>query len=427
MVKERGEGMSQMKRLTVTGGVFVLVMLLVGHAFADLNLEDRQKIVVFQPGTLESVQLLVVTLSGSQVVQTLSLINAIAIELPVNGIEEALTFLLDHLAVAEVLDDLITRVNRIIPVAPNEEEVYDWGLVQIGVPTVHEEMPTRTGSGVTVAILDTGVDRRHPELRGNIVRGYNARPHESSNADQHGHGTHIAGIIAAALNDKGIVGMAPEVNIAAVKVLGPDGTGRTSHIIKGLEWVCDQGIRLVNLSLGFSHENPPLKEATKRFKEDCGGIMLAASGNHCSDDPDQEEGGDSEGEGCTGSQSEVKFPALYPWVIAVGATTVDGKIPSYSQAGAPMKQTGVVAPGGEKEGERILSTYPGGGLGEGSGTSQATAHVTGAVALLLQQRSGLSFERVLAFLQQTARDLGYSDTEQGAGEIDVLALIDEVK
>ena len=419
--------MSQMKRFTVAGGVFVLVILLGGHAFADLDLDDPHKIVVFQPGTPESVQLLVVTLSGSQIVQTLSLINAIAIELPANGIDEALTFLLDHPDVADVYDDLITRVNRIIPVAPNAEEVYDWGLEQIGVHMVHEEMPTRMGSGVTVAILDTGVDRSHPELHENIDRGYNARPHERSYADQHGHGTHITGIIAAALNDKGIIGVAPEINIAAVKVLGSDGTGRTSHIIKGLEWVCDQGIRLVNLSLGFSHENPPLKEATKRFKEDCGGIMVAAAGNYCSDDPGQEEGGDSEGEGCTGSQSEVKSPARYPWVIAVGATTVDGEIPSYSQAGAPMKQTGVVAPGGEKRGERILSTYPGGGLGEGSGTSQATAHVTGAAALLLQQGSGLSFERVLAFLQQTARDLGYSDEEQGAGEIDVLSLMDKVK
>jgi subtilisin family serine protease len=92
-----------------------------------------------------------------------------------------------------------------------------------------------------------------------------------------------------------------------------------------------------------------------------------------------------------------------------------------------MQETGVVAPGGEKGGERILSTYPGGGLGEGSGTSQATAHATGAAALLLQQQAGLSFEQVLAFLQQTARDLGYSDAVQGAGEIDVPQLMDEVE
>lgn len=417
--------MTRRKQVIVTGGVFVLVILLGGHALADFNFEDRQKIVVFEPGTSKVEQGLVVTLSGSQVVQTLSLINAMAIEVPVDGIEAVLTFLLDHADVAAIYDDLITRVNPIIPVGPQAEEHYDWGAVQIGVPTVHGDMPSRMGAGETVAVLDTGVDKNHPELRGNIALGYNARPHESSYADDHGHGTHITGIIAAVLNDKGIIGVAPEVTIAAVKVLGRDGTGRTSHIIKGLEWTCDQGIRLTNLSLGFSHENPPLQEATKRFKEDCGGIMLAASGNYCSDDPDQQEGGDSEGEGCTGSPSQVKSPARYPWVIAVGATTIDGEIPSYSQTGSPMQETGVVAPGGEKRGERILSTYPGGGLGEGSGTSQATAHATGAAALLLQQQAGLSFEQVLAFLQQTARDLGYSDAVQGAGEIDVPQLLEE--
>jgi subtilisin len=280
---------------------------------------------------------------------------------------------------------------------------------------------------VTVAILDTGVDRSHPELRDNIARGYNARPSESSYADQHGHGTHITGIIAAAANDKGIIGVAPKVNIAAVKVLGPDGTGRTSHIIKGLEWVCNQRIRLVNLSLGFSGENPPLEQATQRFKEDCSGIMVAASGNYCSDDPGQNEGADSEGENCNGSSSEVRAPARYPWVIAVGATNIDGKVTSYSLSGSPMRSTGVVAPGGEKRGERILSTYLGGRLGEGSGTSQATAHVTGAAALLLRQQPRLSFERVLALLRQTARDLGYPDADQGAGEIDVPPLLDEVE
>jgi subtilisin len=280
---------------------------------------------------------------------------------------------------------------------------------------------------VTVAVLDTGVDRSHPELRDHITRGYNARPGESSYADQHGHGTHITGIIAAALNGEGIIGVAPEVNIAAVKVLGPDGTGRTSEIIKGLEWVCDQGLRLVNLSLGFSGENYALEQATQRFKEDCRGIMVAAAGNYCSDDPGQNEGADSEGEGCEGSSNEVKSPARYPWVIAVGATNIDGGITAYSLAGSPMRTAGVVAPGGEERGKRVLSTYLGGRLGEGSGTSQAAAHVTGAAALLLQQQPSLSFEQVLALLRRTARDLGYSDADQGAGEIDVPLLLDEVE
>jgi serine protease AprX len=92
-----------------------------------------------------------------------------------------------------------------------------------------------------------------------------------------------------------------------------------------------------------------------------------------------------------------------------------------------MRTAGVVAPGGEERGKRVLSTYLGGRLGEGSGTSQAAAHVTGAAALLLQQQPSLSFEQVLALLRRTARDLGYSDADQGAGEIDVPLLLDEVE
>lgn len=417
------------KQLTVTGGIFILVILLAESACAA-STKDHRKIVEFRANTPKLLKQLVVTLSGSVVVHTYSLINAMAIELPADGIDEALTFLLNHSAVAAVYDDLIGRVDPIIPIAPDQEpqdERYDWGVEQIGVATVHQERPTWTGAGVTVAILDTGVDRGHSELRNSIVSGYNARPRETSSADNHGHGTHVAGIIASAENGVGIIGVAPEVNLAAVKVLGADGSGRTSDVIQGLEWVCKKGIRLVNLSLGFPGENPPLKQATKRFKEDCGGIMLAAAGNRCSDKPGQDEGGDSEGEGCTGSSNEVKSPARYPWVIAVGATNIDEEITSYSLTGTPMTTTGVVAPGGEKAGERILSTYPNNTYGEGSGSSMSTAHATGVAALLLQQRPRLSFEQVLALLQQTARDLGYANVDQGAGEIDALQLKDELE
>jgi minor extracellular protease Epr len=416
--------MTRMKWFAVAVGSIVLVALLVGHVFAD-GTQDRRKIVVFQPGTPESVQTLVVTLSGSQIVQTLSLINAMAIELPVNGTDDALTFLLGDPNVAAVYDDLIGRVNPIITLSPDQEpqeEAYGWGPIQIHADSAHQEMPTQMGSGVKVAILDTGIDAGHPELANHIVGGYSAIPLESSYADQHGHGTFVAGIIAAALNGEGMIGVAPEAGIVAVKVLGSDGSGRTSAIIKGLEWVCNQGIRLVNLSLGFSSENPPLMQATQRFKQDCSGIMVAASGNYCSDEPGQEEGADSEGEGCTGSSNDLKVPARYLWVIAVGATNIDGEITSYSLTGDPMRATGVVAPGGERSGQQILSTAPNHGFALGSGTSAATPHVTGAVALLLQGQPGLSFEQVLTRLQQTARDLGYADVEQGGGEIDVQQL-----
>jgi subtilisin family serine protease len=208
-------------------------------------------------------------------------------------------------------------------------------------------------------------------------------------------------------------------------------------------WVYDHDIRLLNLSLGFSAANLALELATQRLYEDKGAIMVASAGNRtdggseegdgdeeCTEPPANEEGdGDEEDEEdvggqtatvCDPSQVAVRHPARYPWVIAVGATDIDNAITAYSRLGAELD---LVAPGGAVLSGQIRSTAPGGGYDDKSGTSQAAPHVTGALALALQQNPDLAFEDVLDVLAQSARNLGYEATKQGAGLLNVEDMI----
>jgi subtilisin len=385
-------------------------------------------------------QLLQLVLRGSRitVVHTLSFINALAIELPLDGtLEEALAYLQDlldrarilGLAVVNVYDDLVVSVLPIIPALPGEvpllTDLYGWGLERIGADVAHREMPTWTGEGVKVAVVDTGVACKHPDLPP-IVDGFNALPGGGLPCDDHGHGTHIAGIIAARMDSRGIVGVAPKASIVAVKVLDADGDGYLSNLINGLQWIYNnqirKRIRLANMSLGVSTDSPPLKSAIEKLSSH-DTIMVASAGNSCSDDPGQEEGAGDEGDGltCDAPQTTVKYPAAYSGVLAVTATDDNDRIAYYSLAGP---EVAVTAPGGVRTDKRILSTYPGGWYSFGSGTSQAAAHVTGALALKLQQQQALSSDDMRWLLQHTATVLeGYSRMQQGWGLIAVQPLL----
>jgi subtilisin family serine protease len=152
--------------------------------------------------------------------------------------------------------------------------------------------------------------------------------------------------------------------------------------------------------------------------------MVASAGNRCSDDPGQDEAGGDEGDGptCDAPQTtSVKFPAAYPGVLAVTATDDSNQIAAYSLTGP---EVAVTAPGGVRRAKRILSTFLGGWYGFGNGTSQAAAHVTGALALKLQQQRALSVDDVRWLLQQTATALaGYTRMQQGYGLIAVEPLL----
>ncbi len=235
---------------------------------------------------------------------------------------------------------------------PNDPQLgAQWGVPKMQVP---EGWAHSTGQGATVAVVDTGVHATHPDLGGQIIRGRDCVNDDDDPSDDHGHGTHVAGTIAAlANNGLGGVGVAPQSRVLAVKVLDQNGSGRTSDIAEGVVYAAEQGAKVINLSLGSNQDSFALKEAITRAQR-AGALIVAAAGND--------------------GTREVNYPAGYAGVIAVGASTVQDQRARFSNHGNWVH---IAAPG-----EGILSTAKDGGYVKMSGTSMAAPHVAGVAALL---------------------------------------------
>jgi subtilisin family serine protease len=412
-----------------------LFFLMTGGVLAQSG-DSSRKIVVFQEGTpvedqinvVKTVAAAVQLIAKVQIVAELSLSDSLVIVVPSLVTDTVLGLLRTFSVVEVVLDDIPTVLDGNICIAPGTpppSESYGWGLQQTYFPEVHQQWTGVSGTGVTVAVLDTGIDPSHIDLTGRIAKRYNARAQGDSSADDNGHGTHVAGIIAAVMNTVGLIGGAPQVTFASVKVLDAKGAGYLSEFANGLEYVHDNGFRLVNMSVGFQQDNPVLRRATERLHNN-GVIMVAAAGNRCAVAPKQDDGGGDECDlgasaVCDAPVTDIKYPAAYTWVLAVGATDKNGGIPGYVCEGEEMD---LVAPGGALDSGKIFSTNKGGSYGWAVGTSQATAHVTAAVALALQRQPELSFKQVRSLLRATATNLGYEKQLQGAGRLNVRKMVE---
>jgi serine protease len=210
-----------------------------------------------------------------------------------------------------------------------------WGIRAVHAVQAHEAVPQGT---VNVVVIDTGVDGGHPDLVHAYAGGWNFFTKNQDPVDVHGHGTHVAGTIAAADNGNGVVGVAPNVRLWAVKVLGDDGYGSNESLIGGIDWVVQQkaalgGNWIANLSLGSDVPSDAEREAFGRAA-DAGILIFAAAGNDSSDV----------------RARPVGFPAAYPGVFAVGATTELWKRAHYSNQGPELA---FAAPG-----SHVLSTSP---------------------------------------------------------------------
>lgn len=270
-------------------------------------------------------------------------------------------------------------------------ENYQWNLPLIG--TEQGWKITRGVEDVTIAVIDTGVDLEHPDLKNRIMKGINVLDEAAGPNDDNGHGTHVAGIIASETNNhEGGAGMTWFNKIMPVKAMGAEGYGTTFDIAKGIIWAVDHGADIINMSLGNYQPSRVLEEAVKyAYEKDV--VMVSAAGNDGSDQP--------------------TFPSSYPEVLSVAAVDYDGKRASFSNFGDYID---ISAPG-----VYIPSTYFKGEYAALSGTSMAAPHVAGLAALLKSANPDLSNKQIMDIIQTTAVDLGAQgkDTDYGNGLIDV--------
>ncbi len=264
------------------------------------------------------------------------------------------------------------------PASASNDPFFDrqWALEQIGAPRA---WTVTRGAGAVIGIVDSGVEASHPDLAGKVALTADCwnRPacvDGLGNTDADGHGTLIAGVIAAGTdNGKGIAGVAPDARLVVAKVLGPGGAGRAEEINHGIRWAVDRGARVVNISLGdpgafTSSGGSPLRDGIE-YAWSKGAVPVLAAGNY-------------------GGVSSENYGTLNAMVV--GATDRTGALASYSSAIGNAKW-GLVAPGGSGAAgpdNNIISTASGGGYASSAGTSMAAPQVAGAVALLLAQ--GLS-------------------------------------
>ena len=308
------------------------------------------------------------------------------------------------------LDQLVRdpTVERVWPDLP-VRALLDKAVPFLHVPSVWFE--GHTGKGVRIAIVDTGIDANHPDLVGRVVASTDLTG-EGPN-DAHGHGTHVAGIAAGSGAASGgkYRGVAPEASLYSAKVLGVSGGGLTSQVIAGLEWAAEQGVHVINLSLGSAGNS----DGTDALSVACDTIMArgivicVAAGN--------------EGP----YNYTIGSPAAATQVITVGACSLEPQVADFSSRG-PTKdgrvKPDILLPGVNITSCRAAGTRMGAALDThytcASGTSMATPLATGVAALLIESLPELRPAEIKERLKRAALDLKLSPYEQGAGLADAL-------
>jgi len=279
---------------------------------------------------------------------------------------------------------------------------YPWGVDHIRADTVHLRSPYNKGTGIIVCIIDTGIDYNHLDLlgfgpNGKVIGGWDFVNGDADPLDDNGHGTHVSGTVAAVGGNGGVIGVAPEAKLYAVKVLNASGSGSYSNVIAGINWCATNELKpqIISMSLGGSSGSSALQSAVDAANSN-GVLVVAAAGNS----------GNPKGKG-----DNVGYPARYNSVMAVASTTKTDARSSFSSTGSAVD---ISAPGSS-----IPSTWLGGGYNTISGTSMATPHVSGAAALVFKSNEGAwvtagytngdgtwTNAEVRTVLEKTAQDLG---------------------
>ncbi len=252
-----------------------------------------------------------------------------------------------------------------------------------------------TGRNVDVAVIDTGIHDEHPDLAVEKEIDYTGEGTD----DMHGHGTHVAGIIAS--RDSIYMGIAHGSNLFNVKVLNKDGSGYGSDVIKGIEWAVDNGAEIISMSLGARVDPCDGTDALSQAVDKAvsrGVVAISAAGNSGPD------------------PGTITSPGCSKNGIAIGAVDDNDNVPSWSSRGPTgdgRAKPDIVAPGAG-----IISTWKDGTFRSLSGTSMSAPHVSGVAALLLETDPSLNPDDVKNILRASAVDLGLDQNTQGAGRVD---------
>jgi subtilisin len=359
-------------KVAVAGGLF-----LVGASGVALA-GDTGVIVGFKGGADAKV----LEKHGGKADATLSGIGAIAGRISASAIAD----LRADAAVAYVEEDGVMETQgKPAPTQPSQS--VPWGITRVDAP-----LSGNVGAGIKVAIIDTGIDLDHPDLADNVNSGVNYVGTGAPD-DDNGHGTHVAGTVAAVDNSIGVIGVAPGAALYPVKVLDRRGSGSWSAVAAGITWAADNGMQIANMSLGGGASSTVENACT--YAADAGVLLVAAAGNS--------------GDGNT-STTETGYPAAYSTVVAVGATDSSDRVASFSNTGSYVE---VSAPG-----VGILSTYKGAKYSTLNGTSMASPHAAGVAALLWweeQQTATPTASSVRSALDSRVRDLGPTGRDNGFG------------
>jgi subtilisin family serine protease len=405
-------------RIFFQGVIMNRIILIVSMLFLYSYGYSAQKIVMIKENKSISLTQSDIENMGGKIVRRLDFINAVVVDFP-DYIKDAEIYSLD--SVKSVEDDkYIKWIEEVdYPAFPSVEDVsknielnnydYDisvpsfvverlsdeemkeipWGVKRLNAYSAWDRT---TGKGVKVGVIDTGIDYNHTDLAKNYAGGYNVIFTTKTPLDDQGHGTHVAGTIGAVKNLKGVIGVAPDVSLYAIKVLDSSGSGQYSWIIDGIQWAVNNKMDVVNMSLGAPQGSDALKAAIDAAYK-AGVVIVCAAGN---------DGG------------AVNYPAKYPGTIAISALDSSDKIASFSSRGAEIA---FIAPG-----VNINSTYKGNYYRTMSGTSMASPHIAGLSALVV----GLGVkdpDEVKSMLIKAAVKLpNLKETEQGYGLIDASRL-----
>lgn len=314
-----------------------------------------------------------------------------------------------------------------------------WPLDLLGVPEESADLPWPDGTGVVVAVIDTGVDAAHPDLAGAVV-GRRHYPGEAA-LDPGGHGTHVAGIIAARRDNGGTIGMAPGASVLDVPVHLKDDNEDGPEWWTGLTWAVNHGADVANMSFGGAYslyqksdyrDALVLGAAAVEFARDSDVLLVTSAGN-CG----KPSAGVPVIGGCE-DRHQRKVPAVFEGVVSVGAVRKDVALAAYSSRNgdvdlvAPGGQTKALTPPWAEDEDTVLSTAPDGGYAWIEGTSQAAPHVAAAAAVGRFVRPEATADEIARALLETAdRDRVAEDDRDspgaGRGLLDVRAMVDRLR